>query len=295
MMNRFCLFLSLLNGFQAFAQISPEKLMATTEKAKWLKAEQSIRKSLAKDSASPEAPYLLSMYFFNARHTTFNIDSAHAYHGRAEKKYSKTSSRERERHKKIPLDSLLLMKLRTRIDSAAFADAKRLNSMKSYQYFITQYPRAAQRKTAVELRDEVAFSDALKINTWSSFQAFIQKYPSSHRRVEAQNRHDKLLYEDKTKDMRIASFSKFYEQYPGSPYRPAAEKNIFEIAAGRADSLANQYFVNRQVYNKYAFQVVRVKTTGKDSEAFLDGVPFQKPIVVECRNLHRLAIAHPSG
>ena len=178
-----CFFLILLISLPAFSQISPEKLMAIKERPKWLKAEQSIRKALAKDIASPEPTYLLSLYFFNSNHISFNVDSAHAYQQRSAKRYALTSIRDRERLRKIPLDSLHLLKLQTRIDSAAFAEAKRINTIQSYQRFILQHATAFQRDAATELRDEVAFTEALKINTWISFQTFIQQYPSSQTRT----------------------------------------------------------------------------------------------------------------
>lgn len=235
------------------AQISPEKLAAgKMDKKKWQKTELAIRKALAKDTTSAEARYLLALFFFSLPNPAFDIDSAHRYVTKASRAFEGAAAKERERLRRVPLDSIRLRRLALDIDSAAFEKAKQLNTTISYQSFIDHYTDSRQRPSAIELRDEVAFLDVLKVNTWRSYEEYLRRYPASRRRTEAQERYDKLLFEDKTKDQRLQSFINFHEQYPASPYRAAAEKNIFEMSTASGSVNTYRWFLKHYPSGKYA-------------------------------------------
>ncbi|MEJ0056728.1 MAG: hypothetical protein WDN75_14365 [Bacteroidota bacterium] len=151
--------------------------------------------------------------------------------------------KERERLKRVPLDSLLLFALTARIDSISFEKTKFLNTENAYQHFIDHHGAAKQIPSAIELRDEVAFLEALKSNTWSGFQKFIMKYPASLRYNEAQNRYEKLLYEDKTSNHKLTSYIKFHQQFPKSPYKSLAERNILSMATASGSPESFQWFI----------------------------------------------------
>lgn len=251
--NRLVLVISLLAGTGAMGQISPEKLaQGKMDRGKWLKVEQSIRKAMFKDSLDPEPQYLLSLYYFAGGNPSYNIDSAYTYSKSTQRIFKLSTLKERDRLRKIPLDSLQLSRLAEKIDSTSFDKAKRLNTEVSYQYFIDRYSTARQVSAATELRDEVAFLEALKINSWYSFQMFMRKYPASHRRGDAQTRYDKLLFEEKTKDQRLASYIKFYQQYPESPYHAPVEKNIFEQSTAAGTSESFRWFIEHYPASKWS-------------------------------------------
>ena len=224
----------------SWGQISPEKLLAVQERSKWAKAEKAIRKAQAKDSLNPEPSYLLSLFYFQSRHTTYNLDSANFYQHRTVRLLTG-----RDRGRKAVPDTLDLQRLRVQIDSVAFEQAKAADSEMGYQYFIDHYASAIQIPSATELRDEVAFMHALKANTYKSFFSFLERYPVSHRRTEAHSRMDKLQYEEETKDRRLSSYIRFYTTYPESPYRSEAEKNMFDLATASGASEAFRSFMVR--------------------------------------------------
>jgi hypothetical protein len=228
----------------AVAQISPEKLTGNQlDKSKWSRAGQSIRKSLSKDTLNPEARYLLGLYYFNSDHPTTNLDSAYRYAHQAYASYARISPRDRDRLRRVPLDSGRLEHLINDIDSAAFESTKRVNTEASYERFIATHPDARQRKAAVELRDEISFLEALKVNTWFSFQHYINTHPQSHRRSEAQARYDRLLFEDKTRYQTIVAYQQFCDIYPNSPYRPVAERNIFQMVTAKGTPESFEWFI----------------------------------------------------
>ena len=236
----FC-FVLVTGNITAFAQLSAERQAVNRmQKGKWKSAEESLRKSLRKDTLNPEAKLLFSRFYFYQNNPGRNIDSAYRYALRAFVAFSACSPKEKDRLRRFPLDSFILINQRKKIDSAAFEQAKRTNTEKSYQDFLSRFVYADEQASAVELRNEVAFVDALKVNTYKSFLGYLNKYPSSSRAAEARYRYGKLLYEEKTRDGKLRSYEAFYKDYPGSPYRKEADKNIFEIttASGRPASFA---------------------------------------------------------
>ncbi len=237
----------------AYGQISPEKLATgRMDKNKWQKTGQSLHKTLVKDSLNPEVHYVMSLFFFTSRNPYFDIDSAHRYSIAASRVYGKATPKERERLKRVPLDSASLFALARGIDSAAFERTKQINTASGYQTFMDRYASARQLNAARELRDEVAFLDALKINTWKAYEGYMLQYPSSRRIGEAKERYERLLYEDKTNDGRLATFIKFHQQYPESRYRAEAEKNIFQLSTATGSAASFQWFLRYYPSGKFA-------------------------------------------
>ncbi len=243
-MSRLC-FLLLFASAPALAQIAPEKVAMDRmeKKGKWPRVEQGFRKSLSKDSINPETRYNLSLYYFAQGNPSRNLDSAYKYSKSSLRSLQFLPPKERDRLRRVPLDSTLLLRLISGIDSASFEKVKSQNTEVAYQNFIDRHKTASQRSAAIELRDEVAFLEALKINTWNSFQKFIGKYPLSHRKVEAQGRYEKLLYDDKTTDRRLSSYIKFHKQFPESPYRSQAEISIFELSTASGSKESFKWFL----------------------------------------------------
>ncbi|MEQ8363268.1 MAG: WG repeat-containing protein [Cyclobacteriaceae bacterium] len=227
---------------QSFGQISPERSAQTRMgTGKWVKAEQSIKKALRKDSINAEAKLVYAQWFFALNNPKYSIDSAYKYTLASLKDYKSVDLRQQERMQRFPLDSIILDQLRGQIDSAAFERAKDYNSEGAYIAFLRRFTFAKQRENAIELRDEVSFLDALKENTYQSFVIYLNKYPDSHRAEEAKKRYEKLLFEDKTKDGKLRSFISFYKEYSDSPYRDDVLEQIFGIttASGEVQDYLN--------------------------------------------------------
>jgi len=233
--------MTILCPYDLVAQSSPASALGRIEKSNWIKAEQQLRKALKKDTLNAEASYVYSLLFFSEGYPKKNIDSAYRYSLASLSDFQKSSFRQKERMKRLPLDSSILVGLRKKIDSAAFERAKTVNTIQSYQFFLDQFEFASQREAATELRDEVAFLGALKINTYTTFREYVVQYPFSHRKEEAEKRYEKLLFEDKTRGGKLRSYQNFLKDYPLSIYRAEAENIIFEIstASGTPEDFAN--------------------------------------------------------
>src|SRR6267142_731263 len=164
------------------AQLSPTwQAMNRMQKGKWKGAEESLRKAIRKDTLNPEAKFLYSEFYFSNANPSRNIDSAYRYTLLAIRDFGASSHKEKEKLKRFPLDSGILIVQRKRIDSTAFERAKGINTEKSYRDFLSTFLYAGERAAAIELRDEVAFVEALKTNTHKVFLEYMNTYPASHR------------------------------------------------------------------------------------------------------------------
>ncbi len=239
------LFLVNLSG-QAQLVSTPERAaLHNIQKKKWDRAKGQLRKSLRKDSVNAAARYVLSLYFFSTANPEFQIDSAYRYNQEALRNFSLAGSKDRDRMKRFPLDSNILIALREKIDSAAFARAKSTNTEEGYLKFLSDFHFAVQRHQAVELRDEVAYMDALKENTYEAFYQYLLKYPASSRVEDATRKYDKLVFESKTKDKRLKSYEAFLLEHPKTPYRNTVEQQIFEIMTASGEPLIFRHFLEQ--------------------------------------------------
>lgn len=212
------------------AQLTSEfTALHNLEKQKWEKAKGQLMKVLRKDSLNAAAQYGLAVYYFSVDNPAYQIDSAYHRVSIALLKYHHTPHRQRDRWRKIPLDSVVLITYRERIDSAAFNRAVHINTESGYIDFLTRFTTASQQALALELRDEVAYIDALRENTYQSFLKYLNKYPSAVRAPEAKARYEKLLFEARTKDKKLSSYEAFLIENPSTPYRKIIEQQIFEI------------------------------------------------------------------
>jgi hypothetical protein len=222
------------------------KAVTRMQEGKWSAAEQILRKAIAKDSLDMEARLLMAQYFFSSDNPQSNLDSASAHIARIGLIYTALPERQIERLAREGIDSAVIESFHKEIDSAAFGQAKLLNTVVSYERFITKYPDAAEVPMARELRNEVAFLDALRLNTLAGFGAYIEKYPDSRRIDEVRERYDMLAFEETTRDGKLASYKKFVATYPHSAYCRDAEKRIFELST--ASGLEETY---RQFLDEY--------------------------------------------
>ncbi len=235
--------LLLLNSGVTFAQLatSAEKsAFRNIEKHRWQKAEAKLRKALRKDPVNASLRYVLSAFYFRPDNPAYDLDSAYHYAVTALDDYTLTAGRERDRLQRIPLDSIGLLTLRGKIDSAAFQVAENINTEEGYIHFLSHFPLAAQRGLALELRDEVAYLDALKQNTYQAFYSFLERYPEAKRATDARAHYDRLLYLDSTRDRRLNSYVNFLTGHPETPYRAEIYQHIFEIST--ADGKAESFF-----------------------------------------------------
>ncbi|GHM98785.1 hypothetical protein WSM22_02750 [Cytophagales bacterium WSM2-2] len=215
----------------------------------WTAARQSLFKIVHKDTLNVEAEILLSRWFFSNRNPNGNIDSAYKYCQAAIASFRMLAPKQKEKLK--PTDSVVIVLLQVKIDSAAFDRAKQVNTEKAYNDFLSGYPLTSHRVVATELRDESAFLEVLRKNSFQSFQEYIQRYPKSHRAKEAKTRYERLLFETRTGDRKLKSYESFVKDYPKSPFRFESERNIFAVLTANGASANFKKFIHDHPANSF--------------------------------------------
>jgi hypothetical protein len=147
-------------------QLDPERaaLNHITEK-KWSAVESDLRRAFRKDTLNVEAKFLKGTFFLSDGNPEFNTDSARVYANKALAAWRISSPKQRQK-----VDSVSILKLGLRVDSVAFENARRLNTVEAYTSYINNYPIAVDHSKAIELRDEVAYLEALRTNTPGGFK-----------------------------------------------------------------------------------------------------------------------------
>lgn len=212
---------------------------------KWSAVESDLRGAFRKDTLNAEAKFIYAQYFLSEGNPLFNADSSALYTRRALMALSQSSPKQKERLQKLSIDSASLVSFQSRVDSAAFEQARQKNTVQAYESFINHYPDAIQYSEAMELRDEVAYVDALRTNSPEAYKQYAESYPASRRLNEARERYEQLIFKEKTTSGTIADYRSFLDEFPESTYRETAEQFIFEVST--SSGLIDDYleFINQ--------------------------------------------------
>jgi hypothetical protein len=239
--------------FLALAQGSAERsALANLKKGKWEKVRDQMMRSVKKDTINAAARYVLAVYFFSPTNPAFHLDSAYDHVQSALNDYRHAPEKARERMRKIPLDSMTIILLRTKIDSAAFERAQRLNTEQAYIAFLEKFITAEQRSLAISSRNTVAFQAAVAQGSYRAMEDFLRKYPDASQSSEAKRIYERLLFEARTSDGRLSSYQKFIEDHPESEYRLVAERNVLEIGTASGTISSYEEFITQYPRSPFA-------------------------------------------
>src|SRR5688572_15994743 len=125
------------------AQSTAGLALKNLERHKWQRARELLSKALAKDSLNVTAKYVLAQYFFSEGNPEYNIDSAHQYILQAENDFTDLLLKQREKLRRFPLDSDILVGTRKKIEESAFTRAHLQASENEWNYFIKNYERSS--------------------------------------------------------------------------------------------------------------------------------------------------------
>ena len=239
------------------------------EKKEYGKLNELLNDMISKDSVAPGAYYIKSLAFAEKLNPGNNIDSAYRFILIARNQYSAVDDKERDKLKKAGIDTSRILLQKKRVESLAFDQAKYGNSVKSYNDFISHFPKSAEIEEAVELRNKVAFEDASNKNTYEAYLDFIKNYPDARQIPEAKKRYDLLIYREFTKDSTLQSYEQFARNFPTSEHWNEAVKNIFKLSVVRNDPASYRNFIkNYPLSPMAAIAAAYLFYTARDSHWF---------------------------
>ena len=227
----FLIFFSISLSSYAFQRDPERAAINHLAEKKWSAVQSDLKKAFRKDTLNFEAKYIKGIYFLSEGNPEFNTDSAQLYAGKALAAWQLSTPKQRQK-----IDSASIVGLRLRVDSAAFEEARKENSVVAYSLFIKHYPLAIDHSKAIELRDEVAYLEALRTDTPAAFKKYTETYPNSRRVKDAQARYEqhqlqaeKLVFESATSSGTIKDYLSFIQQFPNGSQSSKAKNILYYL------------------------------------------------------------------
>jgi outer membrane protein assembly factor BamD (BamD/ComL family) len=170
----------------------------------------------------------------------------------------------------------------------AFDEAKKKNTIMSFQSFVDKYPESELARIAIIRRDSIAFLDAKNTNSVDSIKQFINKYPKSNFISEAEISLHNLAFQNAKMINSIESYQKYINDYPTSKHydsvilmrdEKAFEKSNLEKSVDAYSSFIQDYpnstLINRAIdsLHQIAFEEVKIKNTKEEYESFVRQYP----------------------
>lgn len=248
--------ISLSGSLPLFAQVERQAI-ENIWKGKWEKAFYQLDRAVNKDTLNITSAFAWAIYYSARNNPDYSLDSASRYVRTSIALFSYASEKQREKLRRFPLDSAIIIRQRDEIDSAAFAMALANGGADDYQHFIDVHPGAVLGRQAIAARDERAFRDAVEENTHQAFRAYLMRYPQSDRFADAKANYERLLYQDYTRGSDLAGYERFLREHPGTSFEKEAARNVFEIltADGSVDAFV-RFLKLQSPYHKRAADIL---------------------------------------
>jgi len=265
----------LLFSEKVSAQSNDIKLI---QKGKYAKAEKNINKALKKDSLNAENLHAQALLLTQKKYTGFHV--LHAYYSinKSISFYQSAEAKQKEKWIKndFPIDTLNT--LRDRIFSLALEQSIEENSITGYQYFIDTYKEATTQKAeAIKRRDVLAYADASRINTEESYQYFISTYPLATQKSEAVINRDTRAYEKATAANTSAAMKQFMNKYPQSHLKQKASEEFDRLQfVEETDGTLEGYlaFCRKHKESRYLNEALDSVFTLSEQHMALDGYEY---------------------
>jgi hypothetical protein len=248
--------LGLTCSLQLVAQVERQAI-ENILKGKWEKAFYQLDRASNKDTIHATTAYAWAIYFGDKDNPDHSLDSASRYIRSSVVLYGQASEKQRDRLRRFPLDSLILIEERDWIDSCAYAVARSIGSADAYQRFVDVHPGSVLQNEAIAARDERAYQDAVDVNTHQAFHDCLGRYPQSNRVADATANYERLLYQVYTSGQDLAGYERFLREHPGTSFEREAQRNVFEIqtADGGKDCFT-RYVNSKRPYHRQAANIL---------------------------------------
>ncbi|MCC7502901.1 MAG: WG repeat-containing protein [Flavobacteriales bacterium] len=205
-----------------------EKAFAALSEHNYFLARDLFQKEVRKHPAA--AWYGLSVIHGRDNNPFYQLDSAYAFIQRADVAFSMAPDKERVAVGKVGVTGAAIEAQKEHIYGIAWDQAKSVNSIASYDRFITTYHQSARVADARAIRDHIAFQEARTTNTAAAFQTFIKRYPEAKDVYEARSRLQEAVFREAVPNGTITEYQRFLSEHPDSPYVRKAEDEIFRLS-----------------------------------------------------------------
>jgi len=308
------LLLSLFSMGFAYSQSSFLKYI---EKGKYPKAEKKIMKALSKDSNDVGNNYAYAMLLSKRKYKEYNCEKAYITLLKSKQGFETiTDEKQLAKLAKVPITIELYRNQLDTICQQALEDAMLLNTVSDYNHYLLFFTKAqpSYALDATERRNLVAYSDACKLNTIASYQEFITKYPHAKQQEEAKNKRNAIAFQNAKLIDKIDSYEVFIRDYPFANEVTEATERIHELAYSEAEkennataykkfidsySESKQYKKAFSLYEEKSFLETTIAGDWLSYQTFIESYPTNQwkssaqdsifKIAMETENVHTLA------
>ncbi len=195
-------------------------------------------KTMKKDTVA--SSYGLSVIYGRNNNPFYNLDSAFKFVQISAEAETRTVDEKWSDLAMLPLDSSLISRQISHVDSCFFVLILADPSIESWNTFIDIHAAQPFNSDAVSRRNSLAFSEAEALSTSNAYLIFMNRYPEATEKPEARLRYEMRLYEESVKGDALGSYQDFIAIYPESPYRNEAELKVYDLST--ADGKVESYY-----------------------------------------------------
>lgn len=239
-----------------------EKGFSALSEYNYFEAKRQFYKALKKHECG--ASFGLSSIYLNNKNPFHNLDSARVYALKSLASWELTKAKEKESIILFEIDSISILHLADTVALTAFDQFKIENTIKGYEYFLTNYSWSNYIEKTVLLRDQLAFELAKSENTARAYAEFIKFYPKALQVKEAKVLYDQRTFEETTSIQRIKDYEQFLLENPYSPHRQKAEDQIFLLATSSGELVDYLLFIRQHPTNSHIneawYEVYKART-----------------------------------
>jgi len=235
-MKKIALLVAFTFGLSTFS-LAQTKDQKHIDKGDFEKADKNLTKDLEKNPTDIAAHYTMALLHINRGYPNYNAPKAYEYISNAISYYANlTDEKEIKDLIKIPLNQDFFEAVTNTICEEALEDANKLNTVEGFDYFLDYYKRSPQnlKDEAVANRNSAAFKIASTLNTVSSYQNFISTYPNAQQVKLATTNRNALAFGLAKETNTIKEYEKFISTYPAATEVEEAWTRIHALAFAMA-------------------------------------------------------------
>ena len=187
----------------------------------------------------------------------FNPEEAYSLFLKASSLYYEYNDQiQNQKIDKIPINNEVLIALGDSIFSAALILAEKVNTEEVYVDYLNKYSKATSfyKSKAINERNRLAYATASELNTIESYNLFISKFPNAMQADYAWKNIYDLAYESAKIENTITGYEKYISDYPKSQHLSEAKEQIeilaYAIAVSENTSESFKSFMNKYPNSK---------------------------------------------
>ncbi len=139
--------------------------------------------------------------------------------------------------------TLLFSTLFTGCASRAFKEAKEINTVESYEYFLSEHQESEFTDEAEGLRADALFRKVKDSDTIEAYDAYVQEYPDNIYLPTIKERKETLIFHDVKAKGTIAAYEHYLERYPKGAHLQEAKQKILEMKLKEHGLNRNMYVI----------------------------------------------------